>query len=1512
MARITVAGVVARLGFDVDDTGAKRFEGFIKKARADARRDVKAHLGAEVDERTFDLYQRRLKEAEATAQRRERFKAELGADFDEKSFRAAEREFRRIDAAMKAAEHSGSGFGARIGFLSGSLEKIAVVAAALAPLVISLGGAFVALTASLAAAAAGAAAVGVGLASILGPLGVLATAVSQRVGVISEAWDALTRKEEDAGKAATSSADAQKAAADRVASAQQTLTDAQRNERFAREDLADALFRQRRELADLRLEAERSILSEKRAQLTLEQSVLRLQELQDDPTANRIDIREAKLAVEEAQMSLRTARTERKRAHEDAARGVQTVRDAERQLAAARRQTARAQEDVARAQEQAAEAVAKTSAAADDAEQKLAKLTDAERRVLETFKKFSDAFTIAFRPATDAIFTGVARALERIQPLLGRYKSRFEELGETIGSIFVRASKSLVGPEWTRAIDSFITLANRVVEPLSSALGSLAEVFRNIAEAARPFVIDFAEGLARTFGEWARGTDNVRAVRDVIEELVEHTEAWFELFKSVGRVMLAIFGGGEEAGKGFVEWLTDALNKWAAFLETEEGQAAMRDFFEDAIRLLRDILHILKPVVDTFIFLTDTMVALVDATRESFDQLATDIRNLANAFADAGNFIADVVYEIGQAATDVFDFLLEALSRVLGGFQSLFEFAGKLPGVGGKFKGIAQDIQEIRDGLEGFGEGARDGKREADRFTLEKIRDENRRTAKTFRELKKDANLDDVQLNVKLNAELIKQDLGKNSREGREALAKNFQEAQEAVRRQMKRGVIATRDGMKAIRGYLIDELQLYGFNLRQARNIARTGDPDANEGREGGHNRQRGGRTFRSGGWLGAGRGSIGADNIPIGGNAWAASGEFYAPGPGGTGAVFNRHQAPIVEAHLARGGYSLDTLPRDHRALPIIEYAMGGPTAVDMLFASITRPHMYASGGRPNMDGAGRHLLPAAILAHRRYGLDVTSGYRPWDTDSHHGDRNAIDISNGYATPEELAFGRHAARLWGPKLAELIHTPMGFSIDNGVRTAPFARADHYDHVHLAALGPLGRLAAAIKRIIIRGGGAVGQVAQRGLDIARGAANRTLRRVESVPFGTSGRDRPGAKQGHIANVWRQINPNDGDPRLMSAIAMAESSGVETAHGPPDGRGWYQIEWPIWGKALSKYGNPFVGRDNTRMARDVLQQQGLGAWVVYNTGAFRRYLGRGGRRLRQFFNGGGRTTGANVESGVGDVRDPYNIKVLRRKNRDRKEAYEQQIVLVESLGRDYEYYDRKYGQSEEEFLNEDGSLNQDAINKRIGELEHLMQIRQAIVTALVKARRIARRIIATYKDVIERLRKARKSAKKKDRSGYTSQIQQFQGFIADWEGTVTDLNDDIRFARLDVTDISNEIADVRGTKAEPRGPTDIEEATVASEKARADALAAENVALTATLRAFTSPGDIGAGYANAYSAGSGGPVVVTPGSGGSVFIQNNQMLQPGDPAVLRGVAAAAVGGFSQQPFRASTREAYNI
>ena len=92
------------------------------------------------------------------------------------------------------------------------------------------------------------------------------------------------------------------------------------------------------------------------------------------------------------------------------------------------------------------------------------------------------------------------------------------------------------------------------------------------------------------------------------------------------------------------------------------------------------------------------------------------------------------------------------------------------------------------------------------------------------------------------------------------------------------------------------------------------------------------------------------------------------------------------------------------------------------------------------------------------RKFGLQLTSDYRPGDS-GYHGRNRARDYSNdsvGSGTPQQLAFAKYLVENYGSSLTQLIYTPLGFGIANGKKVGldywgPSTNAQHYHHVHVA-----------------------------------------------------------------------------------------------------------------------------------------------------------------------------------------------------------------------------------------------------------------------------------------------------------------------------------------------------------------------------------------------------------------------------------------------------------------------------
>jgi murein DD-endopeptidase MepM/ murein hydrolase activator NlpD len=1030
---MSAGSVWVRLGGIFDRKGFDDFEANTVKAQK--VKDIKARLGGDFDSRDFDLYQKRLDETRERTKLRGAIKATLGADYDARAFNAYYRDLTKAKAASIAAADGpgrlsiafnklaksaggaggamggGRGLGGILPGLGGGFIALVGSVAALLPVLLAVAGAATALAGSLAAAAAGAAAVGVGIGAALGPLAAIAGAVALRVTAMSAAFKSLGTEQVKGGAQATASAEAQRAAAQRVQDATENLTKAR---------LAD-----RREVEDLTAAVERSTRAEQDAAIALRETQESSAAVLADPRSTALARDRARQDVTDAKARVADAATERQRAITDEKLGTDTLRQAQKQLTEARHA--------------ATIATQKEGAAATDANQKLGELSATERRLVVDFKAFVDQLTKIFKPATDAIFGSVDRGLRLITPLVGRYKDQFGAIGQAIADVVDAAGKSLTGPGWVHALDSFVATAQRIVKPIADSVGSVLVILRNIAVATQPLVVELARNISSALGGLADKTKDPAKVRDVIKGLVDQTKSWLGFMSAVAKLIFTIFSGGARQGQGLLDQITGIVRKWTAFLETEEGQRKMREFFKDSIEMTKKIAGFLSDVLTAFYKVGDYLLkhtgmikaaalawagykvaALTALAVTKGAAVASFIKGpaaaggvsaagsvltkgspLAGAGAGAaGAGVAGVggvalATGVGVAALGAYLTLmsmLERKSRQLGdGMQVAVSAAKKFAEAGnpaavhkladsiddwGKKTGATKDqITELKDVLAGFETAAKlnvEHVAEVWGKTLPQVRrDAAAQYALMFKDT--DGHLSDIRKSVRTNMAVIKQRLGEDSDAGGTALADNFRQAAAAVKKSMDAGKISTQTGMAEIRRLMVKALVATGTSEQSAQSLIDHGVHETSsgsgsaDGAGGGAARARGGWVRRAvGGWLGA-RGMVSDDIVPIGDNAIAALGEYLAVGPGGQKAVINRHQAPFADAALAASGMgSLDTLPTGN-SLPFLERALAPVGGLDSLFANVRTPHYYAAGGRVQ--------LPETFTAtHQTEGL---SGY-------------------------------------------------------------------------------------------------------------------------------------------------------------------------------------------------------------------------------------------------------------------------------------------------------------------------------------------------------------------------------------------------------------------------------------------------------------------------------------------------------------------------------------------------------
>lgn len=1432
-----VGAITARLGFDVDDDGAQRFERRLRTIRGDVQKPVTAELKGDYDPKALQAYDRKLTELRAQAQRKQDFKAQLGADYNPQAFRAYEKDLDRTSRGHDTLRRSSDDTVKAQGRLRTSFGSIW-----------RSGGA--------------------GLAAAGGIYG-LAQGIKSVVSASGEAEVSQQRLEAQL-KAAGVSYQRHAGEIERVIEKTSQLAG------LDDEDLADAFTNIVRVTGDV------------------DKSLRLVGVAADFARAKNLDVAKAgelvgKVAGGNTGILSRYGITLK-----DGATATEALGELQKRFAGQ------------------AEAYGQTQKGAGDRVQ------------------------VAWENVQERLGRGLAPVLTRV--------------GNGLADLFAQAEK---GKGVLGALGRAGQGAGRIFQAVAGFVRRLSGAFSGGNRDATAF----AGKVGRLFG----------AIKDFAVDVARRVKAVFSGEGGIGADLRRL-------GRGFANVANFIIDTFGPVIERMLPGLALA--IEGIAKIIRGVVRIVGGI-------------LTGDWQQAWDGAKDVVVGAAEA-------IAGVAKGIFGGLTGVFRRVLDniagAASSLLGVIGDVLDAASKLPGVGGKFKDAAEGVRTAQKSIDKWREGLRDAGKQADRFDLGAVRKENRKTADSFRDLRKDANADvsDIKKHTEKRAKEIAETLGRESREGKEALANNFRAAQDAVRRQMRRGEIATRDGMKAIRGYVADELEVYGLSLRQAKNIAkgdgsggRYGDPDNNRGREGGALRQRGGR-LQQGGWIGGIRGVVGGDTIQIAPGTWAAPGEYMANGPGDSGAVINRHQAPIVDLALMRGGHTLDTLPRDQTALPMIEAALADWGGLDALFATVDRPHMLQRGGIVPVPGFPGERAASSILDEIRwvaktFGLTLTDAFGP-----------------GHESPGHTIYGT-AADFAGPDRAmdaavrALVGKGYLVGYDGRYGSADWpghgpaaGQGGSNAHLHVefgGKTGTMGALAPRIPRQRIHGGGPAGQVAQGALDVSRAGAQRLLDDAAAASLtipapggGTGGAPTMGrgALMAVIARALRWTGRySPANAAALYRRVMQESGGNPAA----------QNNWDI----NAQRGDPSVGlaqvinatfqayRDK-RLPNDRTHPlANLVAAIRYMIGRYGRIVDangqgyqRGGRsplgplgrlgRLGRFLAAGGRTgTARPGGQGLAGSRatSPYSIGRLKRRGRDRIGNFEGAIGQVEQLGRDYEFHDRRYGQSEEELIDPDtGAVNTRAIQKRAAELLDLAIIRQQIVDKLTLAVQAARKVVATYKTIVGRLRRSLKHAdKRKERKGIRAQIREYRGRIGEWEGTYADVVDQRRFARLDLKDVMLERKEVLGTRAEPAEPEEpYDESTESGESGsgsdtsapaepagpaepspdqqalldqanqRLEALKLDMAGLTGQLAAFRGPGDLGTARGQTAYGSAAADATLTTGvgmggyqtragagtAGGATINLHPQVLVPGSTETLHAIAGAVVSALDAQTTRQTT------
>lgn len=255
-----------------------------------------------------------------------------------------------------------------------------------------------------------------------------------------------------------------------------------------------------------------------------------------------------------------------------------------------------------------------------------------------------------------AIGDALALLTDEFLPVFTEYAA---DLGGVLAGIATNAATALTSSENKGRIQSILNQGLPIIETLGEAIVTMIDPILTILEAAMPLAQRLAASIGRVAQSFADFIEN-----EGTEGLTERFDKWYDRFElimkilgNIGKVIGQVFGAGADSADSWFVSLEKTTEEWGKFLETDEGQSKLKEFFESAKEVSSEVFGLLGDIVKliggpmTETGGTDSIVGFFRSIREDWlptivelgDQLGDALRGPAGDFIDIlGGFLASL------------------------------------------------------------------------------------------------------------------------------------------------------------------------------------------------------------------------------------------------------------------------------------------------------------------------------------------------------------------------------------------------------------------------------------------------------------------------------------------------------------------------------------------------------------------------------------------------------------------------------------------------------------------------------------------------------------------------------------------------------------------------------------------------------------------------------------------------------------------------------------------------------
>lgn len=191
----------------------------------------------------------------------------------------------------------------------------------------------------------------------------------------------------------------------------------------------------------------------------------------------------------------------------------------------------------------------------------------------------------------------LAKALGNANPFIEEMSKRladfFDSIIAAINDPAFQQTLAILGKTLPGIFTNLLETAKHIGTGITGVMAAIAPTVERVTGKI--------EDLVKKFSDWANTPEGQNTIATWFEKAATAAESLWDLMVQVGDLISTVFGAGAETGQGFLDSLVDIVTKWNEWLDSPDGQAAMKQWFEDAKKLageLKDLIEDLGTLFD--------------------------------------------------------------------------------------------------------------------------------------------------------------------------------------------------------------------------------------------------------------------------------------------------------------------------------------------------------------------------------------------------------------------------------------------------------------------------------------------------------------------------------------------------------------------------------------------------------------------------------------------------------------------------------------------------------------------------------------------------------------------------------------------------------------------------------------------------------------------------------------------------------------------------------------------------